>query len=266
MANTFKQKRLGKHDADYADLVTLATFANLVAPATAAEIRRLSIDIADLQRLRVEEGKSNRFSEEHHHQLFKRHVEADLRYHHLVDPLFAAALKAFPCEREGHGILVEVRAHDRSDYIFHSGEDIAAAALAVHLTFRALRIAAEAPGKHIGGVRLPPLTVQPIARLLADQTIFIERDFVRSFLLAAIDRCDIRRLGVCPICDRLFATRRKDQKACDRYCADALRHKNARKNAREKADEYNEHRRRYRKGGIKPHRLARLNSALRGGR
>ncbi len=65
----------------------------------------------------------------------------------------------------------------------------------------------------------------------ADGRISSSVDFVRDQVLPALVGCDVRRIKVCPVCDRLFLALRLDQPACSRQCGHTLRSRKFRLNA-----------------------------------
>jgi len=82
------------------------------------------------------------------------------------------------------------------------------------------------------------------------------KDFNRDVFLPALKGGDVRRIKVCPICDKLFVALRLDQPACSRKCGNAHR-------ARKFRRKYESNRRRYRKLGIRAKELIKLNASLR---
>jgi hypothetical protein len=79
----------------------------------------------------------------------------------------------------------------------------------------------------------------PPVELLVGRDGLISRtmNFFHDQFLPALQGCDVRRIKVCPICNRLFVALRHDQPACSRKCANARRAREFRK--RSKAYEAN---------------------------
>ncbi len=99
----------------------------------------------------------------------------------------------------------------------------------------------------------PPSVAVTIA---SDGIIEGRGDFIREKFLPALEHCDVRRIRMCPICDKLFVALRLDQPACSRKCDNAHR-------ARKFRRKYESNRRRYRKRGIRAKELTKLSATLR---
>jgi hypothetical protein len=215
-----------KHDGpiadEYADLIVLCRFAGLATLGKCEEIRRRRIQV-ELQLLhRRQFGLTQQDDPELLETVARLYDQAHADLAALRNPLFAAACREFPSRLNGS--VVEV-----SGCVFQSGEEVAEAIRMVHLALRGV-----ADGKPGSSVVLPPLTIAPTLVIDAKGITSVRPDFVRSFLLPAIDRRDRHRLGACPICERLFVRLRSDQKACNPRCADIKRHDDSRGPARQR--------------------------------
>jgi hypothetical protein len=56
---------------------------------------------------------------------------------------------------------------------------------------------------------------------LSGGTLRVQTDLIVHHLLPALDGIDAHRLRICPVCDRLFVARRRDQLGCDAKCGNA---------------------------------------------
>jgi hypothetical protein len=75
----------------------------------------------------------------------------------------------------------------------------------------------------------------------------LDRDamnFFRDEFLPALESCDVRRIRVCPICEKLFFAFRLDQPACSRTCGRAYRAREFRRKAKLYEQNRKENRRR----------------------
>jgi hypothetical protein len=70
---------------------------------------------------------------------------------------------------------------------------------------------------------------------------------VRAFFVSALVGAEIDRFGRCPICNRFYYGKRRDQRTCSRGCANALRARRW----RDRQEDY-EYRRKLRRAGVKP--------------
>ncbi len=57
-------------------------------------------------------------------------------------------------------------------------------------------------------------------------------NFFRDQFLPALEHCDVRRIRLCPICDKLFFALRLDQQACSLECGRAHRAREFRRKAK----------------------------------
>lgn len=69
-------------------------------------------------------------------------------------------------------------------------------------------------------------------------------NFFRDQFLPALEHCDVRRIKLCPICDKLFFALRLDQQACSPKCSRAHRARQFRLRAKQYEKNRKENRRR----------------------
>jgi hypothetical protein len=69
-------------------------------------------------------------------------------------------------------------------------------------------------------------------------------NFFRDQFLPALERCDVRRIRLCPICDKLFFALRLDQQACSPKCSRPYRARQFRLRAKQYEKNRKENRRR----------------------
>jgi hypothetical protein len=69
-------------------------------------------------------------------------------------------------------------------------------------------------------------------------------NFFRDQFLPALEQCDVRRIRVCPICDKLFFALRTDQQACSPKCSRPYRARQFRLRAKQYEQNRKKNRRR----------------------
>jgi hypothetical protein len=67
-------------------------------------------------------------------------------------------------------------------------------------------------------ITLPATTAAAGVVVSSDGTILKTSDFFRDEFLPSVVGCNVKRIKVCPICDRLFVALRLDQPACSPKC------------------------------------------------
>ncbi len=225
--------------AQYSGLVTLVRFANLLHGQRDDAREALKAYETDLILFRMKPPVEVREVYE------SEAARARAKWQRLGAPIWQTAQREFPLV--GDRAALPRMAEADADVMFQDAGEAIRAALAVDEILRLIAgKAAEGAVLPIelsqSQVMAPRITIDP-----ATGRAVVASDLIGDAILPAIKRegVDMRRLRVCPVCERLFVAARHDSMACSPGCVSVERQRRYR-NA-EKRKEYREHLNRNRK-------------------
>jgi hypothetical protein len=200
---------------DLFPLAKLVSLANLTADELA---NRLTTANGDKERAEVERaGIINDADAEK--AAVERIVEAFNREQAAAQEFWGAAREILVAV-DGEGSILQVDANGERPVYFRAEMAVEAfwAARAVRGVLRELARAVAA-NERFATVPIPSAQMPVIE--VSGGKLLVQTDLIVHHLLPALDGIDAHRLRICPVCDRLFVARRRDQLGCDAKCGDA---------------------------------------------